>query len=135
MSELTNFRVIHKKEDKDFLEINTGQKWRHLLVNTSEEFKNITNIVSNLLYFRHLSINWNSFKIDNVFSIASGGYPFSAILKFRLSFVRFKVTWMIEMSKDGGKIFKKFKPSFGKCINDEKLNRWERNGNSLSITF
>lgn len=50
-SKLTNFKVINEKisEDKDFLEMSTDQNGSHLLVNTSEEFKNITKIVSYLL--------------------------------------------------------------------------------------
>lgn len=65
-SELTNFKVIYEKisEDKDFLEMSTGQKWSHLLVNTSEEFKNITKIVSYLL-----SVPATSAFTERVFSV------------------------------------------------------------------
>lgn len=65
-SELTKFKVIYEKllEDKDFLEMSTGQKWSHLLLNTSEEFKNITKIVSYLL-----SVPATSAFTERVFSV------------------------------------------------------------------
>lgn len=65
-SEITNFKVIYEKvsEDKDFLEMSTSQKWSHLLVNTSEEFKNIIKIVSYLL-----SVPATSAFTERVFSV------------------------------------------------------------------